>query len=109
MEDCHGRPYSNFQPTIEFAKNDLVVSPTKKRHLKHVLPSKPEFGAGIRSTSTGIVINNEMDDFSIPTDISPEKLPLAPTNFIEPRKRPLSSMTPIIITKVLLTAQEINC
>jgi hypothetical protein len=109
MEDCHGRAYSNFQPTIEFAKNDLVVSPTKKRHLKHVLPSKPEFGAAIRSTSTGIVINNEMDDFSIPTDISPEKLPPAPTNFIEPRKRPLSSMTPIIITKVLLTAQEINC
>ncbi|GAU50043.1 hypothetical protein TSUD_142760 [Trifolium subterraneum] len=57
------------------------------------------FGAGIRSTSTGIVINNEMDDFSSPTDISPEKLPPAPTNFIEPRKRPLSSMTPIIITK----------
>ncbi|CAJ2636611.1 unnamed protein product [Trifolium pratense] len=57
------------------------------------------FGAGIRSTSTGIVINNEMDDFSAPTDISPEKLPPAPTNFIEPNKRPLSSMTPIIITK----------
>ncbi|XP_058744356.1 glutathione hydrolase 3-like [Vicia villosa] len=57
------------------------------------------FGAGIRSTSTGIVINDEMDDFSIPTDISPEKLPPAPTNFIEPNKRPLSSMTPIIITK----------
>jgi gamma-glutamyltranspeptidase len=38
------------------------------------------FGAGIRSTSTGIVINNEMDDFSIPTDISPEKLPPAPTD-----------------------------
>ncbi|CAK8533898.1 unnamed protein product [Lathyrus sativus] len=58
-----------------------------------------KFGAGIRSTSTGIVINDEMDDFSIPTDISPGKLPPAPTNFIEPNKRPLSSMTPIIITK----------
>ncbi|CAK8533900.1 unnamed protein product [Lathyrus sativus] len=57
------------------------------------------FGAGIRSTSTGIVINDEMDDFSIPTDITPDKLPPAPTNFIEPNKRPLSSMTPIIITK----------
>ncbi|KAJ1387872.1 Nucleophile aminohydrolase, N-terminal [Sesbania bispinosa] len=57
------------------------------------------FGAGVRSTSTGIVINNEMDDFSTPTDISPDKLPPAPTNFIEPNKRPLSSMTPIIITK----------
>ena len=62
------------------------------------------FGAGVRSTSTGIVINNEMDDFSTPTDISPDKLPPAPPNFIEPNKRPLSSMTPIIITKVLLAA-----
>ncbi|OIW09195.1 hypothetical protein TanjilG_11333 [Lupinus angustifolius] len=57
------------------------------------------FGSGVLSPSTGIVINNEMDDFSIPTEISPDKLPPAPTNFIEPNKRPLSSMTPIIITK----------
>lgn len=60
------------------------------------------FGAGFRSTSTGILVNNEMDDFSTPTDISPDKLPPAPANFIEPNKRPLSSMTPLIITKVLL-------
>ncbi|KAG5059021.1 hypothetical protein GLYMA_01G005200v4 [Glycine max] len=57
------------------------------------------FGAGFRSTSTGILVNNEMDDFSTPTDISPDKLPPAPANFIEPNKRPLSSMTPLIITK----------
>ena len=40
------------------------------------------FGAGFRSTSTGILVNNEMDDFSTPTDISPDKLPPAPANFI---------------------------
>ncbi|CAL0321882.1 unnamed protein product [Lupinus luteus] len=40
-----------------------------------------------------------MHDFSTPTEISPDKLPPAPTNFIEPNKRPLSAMTPIIITK----------
>ncbi|KAE9600659.1 putative aminoacyltransferase, Omega peptidase [Lupinus albus] len=57
------------------------------------------FGAGVLSPSTGIVINNEMDDFSTPTETSPDKLPPAPTNFIEPNKRPLSAMTPIIITK----------
>jgi len=60
------------------------------------------FGAGFRSTSTGILVNNEMDDFSAPTEISPDKLPPAPSNFIQPNKRPLSSMTPLIITKVLL-------
>ncbi|XP_043711893.1 glutathione hydrolase 3-like isoform X2 [Telopea speciosissima] len=57
------------------------------------------FGAGVLSPSTGIVLNNEMDDFSTPTEISVDKLPPAPANFVEPRKRPLSSMTPIIILK----------
>lgn len=58
------------------------------------------FGAGVLSPSTGIVLNNEMDDFSTPTEITPDQLPPAPANFIKPNKRPLSSMTPIIVTKV---------
>ncbi|KAJ6372186.1 hypothetical protein OIU76_026630 [Salix suchowensis] len=57
------------------------------------------FGAGVLSPSTGIVLNNEMGDFSAPTELTPDMLPPAPANFIEPSKRPLSSMTPIIITK----------
>uniref|UniRef100_A0A1J3FTH9 Glutathione hydrolase n=1 Tax=Noccaea caerulescens TaxID=107243 RepID=A0A1J3FTH9_NOCCA len=57
------------------------------------------FGAGVLSPSTGIVLNNEMDDFSVPAEITPDSLPPAPTNFIEPNKRPLSSMTPLVITK----------
>lgn len=57
------------------------------------------FGAGILSPSTGIILNNEMGDFSIPTEISPDQLPPAPSNFIRPQKRPLSSMTPLIILK----------
>ncbi|XVF34958.1 hypothetical protein REPUB_Repub18cG0102900 [Reevesia pubescens] len=57
------------------------------------------FGAGLLSPSTGIVVNNEMGDFSAPTEISFDMLPPAPANFIRPNKRPLSSMTPLIITK----------
>ncbi|KAJ9688261.1 hypothetical protein PVL29_014126 [Vitis rotundifolia] len=57
------------------------------------------FGAGVLSPSTGIVLNNEMDDFSTPTELSPDRLPPAPANFIKPNKRPLSSMTPIIVVK----------
>lgn len=57
------------------------------------------FGGGFLSPSTGIVLNNEMDDFSVPTEISPDHLPPAPNNFIRPNKRPLSSMTPIIVLK----------
>ncbi|XP_062090949.1 glutathione hydrolase 3-like [Humulus lupulus] len=57
------------------------------------------FGGGVLSTSTGIVLNNEMGDFSTPTETTPDNLPPAPANFIRPNKRPLSSMTPLIITK----------
>ncbi|GER51393.1 gamma-glutamyltranspeptidase [Striga asiatica] len=57
------------------------------------------FGGGVLSPSTGIVLNNEMGDFSIPTDVGPGELPPTPSNFIRPNKRPLSSMSPIIVLK----------
>ncbi|KAL8223346.1 hypothetical protein R6Q57_018821 [Mikania cordata] len=57
------------------------------------------FGGGVLSRSTGIVLNNEMGDFSVPTEISSDSLPPSPSNFIRPNKRPLSSMTPLIILK----------
>ncbi|XP_062187453.1 glutathione hydrolase 3-like [Phragmites australis] len=57
------------------------------------------FGAHVLSPSTGIVLNNEMDDFSVPAERTPDHLPPAPANFIAPGKRPLSSMTPLIILK----------
>ncbi|KAL6847912.1 hypothetical protein ACP4OV_022040 [Aristida adscensionis] len=57
------------------------------------------FGALVLSPSTGIVLNNEMDDFSVPEERTPDQLPPAPANFIAPGKRPLSSMTPLIILK----------
>ncbi|XP_013608538.1 PREDICTED: gamma-glutamyltranspeptidase 1 isoform X1 [Brassica oleracea var. oleracea] len=59
------------------------------------------FGAVMLSTSTGIVLNNEMDDFSVPAksrgDVNVP--PPAPANFIRPGKRPLSSMSPTIVLK----------
>ncbi|KAG9456857.1 hypothetical protein H6P81_001365 [Aristolochia fimbriata] len=57
------------------------------------------FGAEMVSPSTGIVLNNQMNDFSIPSEKSVDGLPPPPSNFIQPNKRPLSSMTPIIILK----------
>lgn len=57
------------------------------------------FGSKYRSPSTGIILNNEMDDFSIPAKRSENVPPPAPANFIHPGKRPLSSMTPTIVLK----------
>uniref|UniRef100_J3LYI4 Gamma-glutamyl transferase n=1 Tax=Oryza brachyantha TaxID=4533 RepID=J3LYI4_ORYBR len=57
------------------------------------------FGSLILSPSTGILLNNEMDDFSMLANTSASSPPPAPANFVRPLKRPLSSMTPTIILK----------
>lgn len=53
------------------------------------------FGAGVTIAGTGVLLNNEMDDFSAKPG-SPNAYGLigSHANAIEPGKRPLSSMTP---------------
>ncbi|BAZ31634.1 gamma-glutamyltransferase [Cylindrospermum sp. NIES-4074] len=58
------------------------------------------FGAGVVTPGTGIVLNNEMDDFaSAPGVANAFGLVGNDANAIAPRKTPLSSMTPTIITE----------
>lgn len=56
------------------------------------------FGAKILSKSTGILMNNEMGDFSLPSNDTGTSSQ-GNANFIQPYKRPLSSMAPSIIMK----------
>ncbi len=56
------------------------------------------YGSGIVPTGTGILMNNEMDDFSLkPGFPNAYGLVGSDANKIEPRKTPLSSMSPIIV------------
>ncbi|CAH1112677.1 unnamed protein product [Psylliodes chrysocephalus] len=55
------------------------------------------WGAGFQSNSTGIILNDSMDDFSQPETTNGFGLPPARVNFIKPGKRPMSSMTPAIV------------
>jgi gamma-glutamyltranspeptidase/glutathione hydrolase len=55
------------------------------------------FGSGITCPRTGIVLNNEMDDFVLQPGV-PNSFGLvgSPRNAVRPGARPLSSMTPVI-------------
>jgi gamma-glutamyltranspeptidase/glutathione hydrolase len=57
------------------------------------------FGSGITVPGTGIVLNDEMDDFSVAPN-QPNAFGLVDvngTNAVAPGKRPLSSMTPTLV------------
>jgi len=58
------------------------------------------FGAMLVAGDTGVLLNNEMDDFSAQPGV-PNVYGLigAEANAVAPRKRPLSSMTPTIVTR----------
>ncbi|MBI1355805.1 MAG: gamma-glutamyltransferase [Acidobacteria bacterium] len=58
------------------------------------------FGSGVTAAGTGVLLNNEMDDFTSKPG-SPNQFGLLQSerNAIEPGKRPLSAMTPTIVSK----------
>lgn len=54
------------------------------------------FGSQIR-TSSGVVLNNQMDDFSTPGSTNIYGVAPSRANFIAPGKRPMSSMSPMVV------------
>lgn len=58
------------------------------------------YGSGVTARGTGVLLNNEMDDFTSKTGVpNAYGLLQSENNAIAPRKRPLSAMTPTIVLK----------
>lgn len=58
------------------------------------------FGAKVTAAGTGVLLNNEMDDFTVKLGVpNIYGLVQGEANAIAPGKRPLSSMSPTIVTK----------
>ncbi len=60
-----------------------------------------EFGSKIASPSTGIILNNQMDDFATPGMDDFFGLRPSESNYIASGKRPLSSMSPTMVFRSL--------
>lgn len=95
--------WKHYQPLYEVAgkhgtssfsvvdENDNSVSMTTTVNLL--------FGSMVYDNKTGIILNDEMDDFSIPHNSNAFNLTPSVLNFVQPHHRPLSLMSPTIIKK----------
>lgn len=81
----------------ESATHFSIVDPEGNRVAAALSINFP-FGAGFVAEGTGVLLNNEMDDFSIkPGSANAYGLIGNEANAIAPGKRPLSSMTPTFV------------
>ncbi|MEG0141680.1 MAG: gamma-glutamyltransferase, partial [Comamonas sp.] len=88
------QPYESDQTThysvVDKAGNAVAVTYTLNTN----------FGSGIVAKGTGVLLNNEMDDFSVkPGMANAYGLVGGDANAVQAGKRPLSSMTPTLVLK----------
>uniref|UniRef100_A0A914EBI7 Gamma-glutamyltranspeptidase 1 n=1 Tax=Acrobeloides nanus TaxID=290746 RepID=A0A914EBI7_9BILA len=66
------------------------------------------FGAKVTSNSTGVLWNDEMNDFSLPGLSDFFGLAPTPANYIVPGKRPMSSISPIVVFNPSGNVEDVN-
>ncbi len=88
-----GKPVPEGSDTVHFSVTD-----DQGRAASLTTTLNTSFGSGIVAAGAGVVLNNEMDDFSLAPGV-PNVYGLVGgvANAVEPFKRPLSSMTPTIV------------
>lgn len=103
IDVTRARPASEIKPNnpIPFEGNDTTHYSVMDRDGNVVSTTYTinfSYGTGIVAAGTGILLNNEMDDFSAKPGV-PNAYGLigGDANAVEPGKRPLSSMTPTIV------------
>jgi len=99
-----GDSYGYKIPGINFEESDQTTHFSIVDHwgnaVSNTFTLNGNYGSRVVAAGTGILLNNEMDDFSLKPGY-PNKYGLigSEANAILPKKRMLSSMTPTIITK----------
>lgn len=83
--------------TREQGTSHLVVTDPEGNVVSLTTTVNGPFGAGVVAGDTGVLLNNELDDFSAPDDVKPYGVAGGGPNRPRPLARPVSSMTPTIV------------
>jgi gamma-glutamyltranspeptidase/glutathione hydrolase len=85
--------------TRESGTSHLVTADAEGNVVSMTTTVNGPFGASIVAGDTGILLNNELDDFTAPEDVKAFALKDGGPNRPRPRARPVSSMTPTIVVE----------
>ena len=96
----HGKPPHSTDRFFNRHTTHIAAADDEGNWIAITTTLNTSFGSKVVIPSTGILLNNQMDDFSIAPGV-PNAFGLvgAEANSIEPGKRPLSSMSPTIVLK----------
>jgi len=96
----HGTPPESDKRFFEKHTTHFSVADAEGNWVACTQTINTAFGSKVIVPGTGILLNNEMDDFSIEPGVANAfKLVGAEANAVAPGKRPLSSMSPTIVLK----------
>ncbi|CAF1120529.1 unnamed protein product [Rotaria sordida] len=87
-----------FEPRTDHGTSHCSIIDTEGNAVAATSTINTDFGAVVYGHNTGIIYNNQMDDFSQPGLPNYYGYAPSPANFIKPFKRPMSSMSPILVT-----------
>jgi gamma-glutamyltranspeptidase / glutathione hydrolase / leukotriene-C4 hydrolase len=94
-------PWRHYNPKYDFPRNHGTthISVIDSQGMTVSLTSTINliWGSKLHDPTTGIILNDEMDDFSQVNNSNAFRLEPSPYNYIQPFKRPMSSSTPTII------------
>ncbi|CAK7218802.1 hypothetical protein SCUCBS95973_003607 [Sporothrix curviconia] len=99
-------PVEDYNPEGSYAKpghgtSHIVTTDCSGLAISSTTTINTLFGSLLMTAEGGIILNNEMNDFSIPHADNEFGYPPSPANYIRGGKRPLSSITPIMAEDVV--------
>jgi gamma-glutamyltranspeptidase/glutathione hydrolase len=102
ISDLHTLNVSAYDPQgfitlTDHGTSHVTVADAKGMVISMTSTVNTLFGSQVIFPSTGVIMNNEMNDFSIPGTVNAFGYIASPDNYIRPGKRPLSSISPTIV------------